>query len=88
MSLCIYRNVYQSTTASSHIINGNPAYVSEDVYDKICEAGGKTSDVPAKSTTLTPYERLVFGVRGIRPVSMYPSDIDAPWATDNYYNVP
>ena len=73
------RNVCQSTTASPDV-NRNPAYVSEEIYDEIAEVDGETDDVVHAVNTTIPntYQRLVVGVRGSRPVSMYPSYTDTP----------
>ena len=75
----INRNVYQSTTASPHV-KSNQANIDEEIYDEIAEVDGKTDDVVHAVNTTIPntYQRLVVGVRGSRPVSMYPSDIDTP----------
>ena len=74
----------RSTTTSPHIVNGNPADVGEEVYDDIVETGGKTDVVPVVNKNITnAYEGIVVGVRGIRPLSMYPTDSYTPRFTPN-----
>ena len=76
---CVCRNVNQSSTTSPHVINGNPAYVGEEAFSVV-----RYVNVTGQKLS----ERRVAGVRDIRPVLTYTSDIDTPWATNNYCDVP